>query len=192
MVRNAKTRRNNSVLMHNIRRQTEMFNIYSGNVYPTSPTYYSTSIGQKKNFTETDKKDEVNYETIPRTQNDYSAVLPSIHRGSPENKNFLKSNMSIANQVIRSYRSFSRRHAYNTRFEVSEQSEDHFGNKTIDMAKESTSTKTNSSPKAQRDRAKSQLSKTESQIPERVIQVKPIDGRQMLESIKETKESEQQ
>ena len=95
--------------------------------------------------------------------------------------------------MIRSYRSFSRRHAYhNTTFEV-ENKPSASESATLDNRKASISTKSNTSPKARANlRAKSQLSSSETQLPEKIINVKSIDGRQMLESIKETKESEAQ
>jgi len=99
--------------------------------------------------------------------------------------------MGIAAQIIRSYRSFSRRHAYKTKFEVSEKSDTRNESRTIDNRRASISTKSNTSPKAKNNGTKSQLSTNTSQLPEKVISVKPIDGRQMLESIQETKESEQ-
>lgn len=56
--------------------------------------------------------------------------------------------VGIAAQVIRSYRSFSRRHAYNTTFEVNEKPTTRNDNITIDNRKGSISTKSNTSPKA--------------------------------------------
>ena len=53
------------------------------------------------------------------------------------------------------------------------------------------SSKGNTSPNDRRIRCKSQLSVATHSIPEKIITVKPIDGRKMLESIKEAKESEQ-
>jgi hypothetical protein len=102
----------------------------------------------------------------------------------------MKRHSSIVAQDIRSYRSFSRRHAYNTTIEV----ENKFSakNDTYDNRKGSISTKSNTSPKAKQKRTKSQMSSTQSNPPEKIINVKAIDGRQMLESIQETKESEQQ
>lgn len=42
------------------------------------------------------------------------------------------------------------------------------------------------------NRAKSQLSASSTQLPEKIINVKAIDGKKMLESIQETKETESQ
>lgn len=173
--------RNNSVIMANLKRQEEMFNIYAGYTpQMSSPHHHST---KKHSMHHSEVIEDPTFSTLP--QNDYT-ILPSIHRFSPAPKtNFLKQNMSIANQVIRSYRSFSRRHAYNTRFEISDQ--ESATENTFDLAKETTSTNANSSPKA--TRSKSQMAKKP--IEERVITVKPIEGRQVLESIQETKDSQQ-
>jgi hypothetical protein len=159
---------------------------------PPSPTLNMTQLNRKNSSSELTPKPDKTSETITRVQNDYSPMLPSIH-GSPKHKpNFLKNNMSIANQVIRSYRSFSRRHAYNARFEVTSNSEDQDPSdfQTYDLGG-TNSTKAASSPKNRQNRAKSQLSKTANMVPEKIIQVKPIQGKEMLESIQETKDSEQ-
>ena len=42
------------------------------------------------------------------------------------------------------------------------------------------------------NRAKSQLSASSTQLPEKIINVKAIDGKKMLESIQEAKETESQ
>lgn len=181
--------RHNSVIMSNLQKQEKMYNIYAHNAYPASPVYYTAGSKSKPKHNKTESEKEESFATLTRLQNDYSPILPQI-RNSPNGKqNFLKQNMSIANQVIRSYRSFSRRHAYNTKFEVSEPCESPSDfTTTYDLAKDTTSTKAASSPKA--NRAKSQLSTSSSRVPERIIQVKPIEGKEMLESIQETKESE--
>lgn len=186
--------RHNSVGISTLQKQEKMYNIYAGKAYPTSPVYYTaTGVKRKRSKGEFEPKEDASFETMSKAQNEYSPMLPSIHGHTPHGKpNFLKQNMSIANQVIRSYRSFSRRHAYNTRFEITEPSDDQTDTHTYDQAKDSASTKAASSPKMRKHlRSRSQVSTKQSHLPERVIQVKPIDGKQMLESIQETKESEQ-
>lgn len=193
MGKRTKRNRHNSVAMAGMERQEVMFNIYAGNPYPTSPAYYTSTRVKNKIKLEANNKDDTSFESMTKLKNEYCPMLPSIHAQSPyQRPNFIKQNLSISNQVIRSYRSFSRRHAYNTRFEITEPSEDQTESHTFDMANHTISTKTNSSPKAkQNSRCKSQLSTKQHIIPEKVIQVKPIDGKTMLESIQETKESEQ-
>lgn len=180
--------------MSNLIQKEKMINIYARGVSPPSPSYDPSMSLKKKAKLLNEFKNDTSFETISRVQNDYSPMLPSIVTKSPHPKvNYLKDNMSIAKQVIRSYRSFSRRHAYNLKFEVAKDEEvEPTESNTFDV-KDTVSTNAASSPKARKNsRAKSDMSRTTSQcLPERIIHVKPIGGKEMLESIQETKESEQ-
>ena len=185
--------RHNSVnLMTKISRD-RMINIYTGGrADPPSPGY-PTKLYKRTNKIDLPRGENTSFETLSKFDNDYSPMLPSIKVNTSSAKiNFLKQNMSIAKQVIRSYRSFSRRHAYNLKYEVTEPSEDQKELSSYDANKETVSTNAASSPKTKKNnRSKSQVSRTsKSVVPERVIQVKPIAGTDMLESIKETKETE--
>ncbi|CAI2368906.1 unnamed protein product [Moneuplotes crassus] len=172
--------------MARLANQEKMIQAYTGR--SPSPSAVNNSGLRPKSYIEITDNQDVSFDTIARAKNDYSPMLPSISPTSSKVKvNFLKRNMSIANQVVRSYRSFSRRHAYNLKYEVTDGSE----NNDYDLQKDSSSTNAASSPKPKRHKVQPLMSRTsKSVVPERVIQVKPIEGREMLESIAETKETE--
>lgn len=178
--------RHKSIIMARLANQEKMIQAYTGR--SPSPSAVNQSQFAPKSHLEISDHQEASFDTIARGKNDYSPMLPSISPTSSKVKvNFLKRNMSIANQVVRSYRSFSRRHAYNLKYEVTDGSE----NNDYDLQKDSSSTNAASSPKSKRKKMKPLMSRTsKSAVKERVIQVKPIAGREMLESIKETKDTE--
>lgn len=186
--------RQKSIAISNMIKKEEMFNIYAGYSWPPkSPTDFYPNTTKIRPSVNTSLKDDKSMDEISKHHGDYSPKLPVIARSHHIQKpNFLKQNMSIASQVIRSYRSFSRKHAFNLKFEITQNSDEKAELHTYDNAKESESTKDNSISKYKKqNRWKSQMSITSSSVPEKIIMVKPIDGRRMLESIQETKESEQ-
>ena len=186
--------RQKSLAFANIIRKEEIFNIYSWGSYPPkSPNMFNSNSRKNRPRINDSLKDDGSMGDISKVHNDYTPKLPVISKSHHFDKpNFLKQNMSIASQVIRSYRSFSRKHAFNLKFEVQNNHEDKQEANTYDNVKESESTKDNSSPKYKKqNRWKSQMSISTNSVPEKIIIVKPIDGKKMLESIQETKESEQ-
>jgi len=193
MIKNNKNRKKNSLIVTRLFNQEMMISAYTGGrASPISPSF-PQNLYRRSRKIEIPTSETKSFETVSRLQNDYSPILPAINSTSSKIRvNFLKQNMSISNQIIRSYRSFSRRHAYNIKYDVTEPNEDQLGASPYNLQKDTVSTNAASSPKAKREmRIKSSFSRTsKSVIPERVIQVKPIDGKEMLDSILETKETE--
>jgi hypothetical protein len=202
--------RHNSVAMSNLIQKEKMINIYARNASPISPRLSPTITIEKKMKVESRSRGDTSFDTISKLHNEYSPTLPDISHQVPYPKtNYLKDNISIANQVIRSYRSFSRRHAYNLRtnsnfcigknlvkvtsnlkFEVLK-NEPLEPSESLTYKNDAISTNGASSPNRRNNsRARSEMSMTATQcLPERIVHVKTIGGKEMLESINETKES---
>lgn len=186
--------RQKSIALANMIKKEEIFNIYAGScIPPKSPVEVLQTPAKLRPSINTSLKDDKSMEEMSKFHSDYSPKLPVISKSHHFQKpNFIKQNLSIASQVIRSYRSFSRKHAFNLKFEIANNSEEQTEVQTYDNAKESESTKDNSISKYKKqNRWKSQISISADSVPEKIITVKPIDGRKMLESIQETKETEQ-